>query len=57
MTTDSISIAELRQEVTAVLSSHGLTLQEFLKSDIDSLPTTELRDLWLMVREVLLTSV
>lgn len=55
-TTDPVTSEVLRREVSAVVEAAGLTLDEFLDSDIDDLATDELRDLWLMVRGPLLAA-
>jgi len=42
--------------VTEVLDGYGLSVDEFLKADIDSLESDELRDLWLIIRGALIPS-
>lgn len=53
VTTPPLTINELQIEVQNVLTKYGMSLDEFLKSDIDDLDSVELRDLWLMVKGVL----
>jgi len=54
--TAPISREELRRQVTEVLDGYGLSVDEFLKADIDSLESDELRDLWLIIRGALIPS-
>lgn len=56
MTTAPVSLDELRQLVDRAVAPYGLTVESFLETDIDDLPTVELRDLWLMVKDVLATA-
>jgi hypothetical protein len=53
VTTAPISIEQLRRDVADVLDSHGVTLDEFIASDLDDWDHYELRELWLMTRDVL----
>lgn len=53
MTNDPLTVEELRRQVNEVLAKYQMTLDDFLKSDIDDLDSVELRDLWLMVKGVL----
>lgn len=56
VTTAPVTSEALRREVSAVVEVAGLTLEQFLNSDIDELESDELRDLWLMVRRPLLAA-
>ena len=51
-----MSAEELRRQVAEVLANYGLSVNEFLKADIDDLESDELRDIWLMVRGALTPS-
>jgi hypothetical protein len=53
MTTAPLTLDELRREVEAVLARYGMSVDEFVGSDVDDLPSDELRDLWLMVKGAL----
>ena len=48
-----ISVETLRKDVAETLKPYGLTVDEFLHSDIDDLASWELRDLWLIVKGAL----
>ncbi len=54
--TEPLSTEELRRQVAEVLANYGLSVNEFLKADIDDLETDELRDLWLIIRGALTPS-
>jgi hypothetical protein len=53
MTTAPLTAEDLRRDVAAVLDGYGLSVDEFLASDVDDLGSDELRDLWLMVKGAL----
>lgn len=53
MITKPVTLAQLRQDVAQVAGRYGISVEGFLRSDIDDLPSDELRDLWLMVKGVL----
>lgn len=53
MTTAPLTLDVLRREVEAVLASYGMSVDQFVASDVDDLPSDELRDLWLMVKGAL----
>ncbi len=53
MITAPLTREELRRQVTEVLDDYGLSVDEFLEADIDSLESDELRDLWLIIRGAL----
>ena len=53
MTTAPLTVDALRREVEAVLARYGMSVDEFVSSDVDDLPSDELRDLWLMVKGAL----
>ena len=37
-------------QVESVVAAYGLSVDEFLASDVDDLPSDELRDVWLVVK-------
>jgi hypothetical protein len=53
MTTAPLTLDALRPQVEDVLAPYGMTVDEFVASDVDDLPSDELRDLWLMVKGAL----
>jgi len=53
MTTAPLTVDDLRRDVEAVLRSYGMSVDEFVATDVDDLPSDELRDLWLMVEGAL----
>lgn len=53
MSTEPLSVEELRGMVTETLREHHITLEEFLNADIDDFNDWELRDLYLMTHNVL----
>ncbi|MCB0998139.1 MAG: hypothetical protein KDB40_02490 [Acidimicrobiales bacterium] len=53
MTTEPMTLDELRQEVADVLVPYALSVDQFVALDVDDLPSDALRDLWLMVRGAL----
>lgn len=56
MTTAPLTSEALRRQVDAVVAPYGLSVDEFVASDVDDLPSDELRDLWLMVKGALAPS-
>lgn len=56
MTTAPLTSEALRSQVEAVVAPYGLSVDEFVASDVDDLPSDELRDLWLMVKGALAPS-
>ena len=53
MTTAPLTSEALRSQVEAVVEPYGLSVDVFVASDVDDLPSDELRDLWLMVKGAL----
>lgn len=53
MTTAPLTSETLRRQVEAVVAPYGLSVDDFVASDVDDLPSDELRDLWLMVKGAL----
>ena len=43
----------LRRQVEAVVVPFGLSVDQFVASDVDDLPSDVLRDVWLMVKGAL----
>jgi len=56
MTTTPLTSEALRGQVEAVVAPYGMSVDEFVVSDVDDLPSDELRDLWLMVKGALAPS-
>ncbi|WP_395153190.1 hypothetical protein [Ilumatobacter sp.] len=56
MTTAPLTSETLRRQVEAVVAPYGLSVDDFVASDVDDLPSDELRDLWLMVKGALAPS-
>ena len=54
VTTAPLTLDELRLEVEAVLAPYGMPVDEFVASDVDDLPSDDLRDLSLTVKGALL---
>jgi hypothetical protein len=48
-----ITIDKLRSDLAEVLNVYGLEVEAFLASDIDEHPSGILRDVWLMVKDVI----
>lgn len=53
MATVELSRDDLRKELEEALKDSGYTVESFLKSDLEGLPNYELRDIWLMVHDLL----
>lgn len=56
VTTAPLTSEALRRQVEAVVAPFGLSVGQFVASDIDKLPSDELRDVWLMVKRALAPS-
>lgn len=48
-----ISIEKLRNDLIDIIDPYGYTVEDFLASDIDDLENGMLRDVYLMVKDVL----
>lgn len=53
LTTAPLTREALRRQVDAVVAPHGLSVDDFVTSAIDDLPSEDLRDGWLMVKGAL----
>lgn len=53
LTTAPLTSKALRGQVEGVVAPFGLSVDEFVASDVDDLPTDELRDVWMMVKGAL----
>ena len=49
MTNKEVSVEQLRKELAESLVKYGMTVDEFLQTDIDNLPDWNLRDTKLML--------
>jgi hypothetical protein len=56
VTTAPLTSEALRCQVEAVVAPFGLSVDQFVASDVDDLPSDELRDVWLMVKGALAPS-
>jgi hypothetical protein len=56
VTTAPLTSDALRRQVEAVVAPFGLSVDHFVASDADELPSDELRDVWLMVKGALAPS-
>jgi len=52
MSTEPTTTEQLRKELAESLVKYGMTVEEFLQTDIDDLPDWNLRDTKLMLRGV-----
>lgn len=52
MSTEPTTTEQLRKELAESLVKYGMTVEEFLQTDIDDLPDSNLRDTKLMLRGV-----
>ena len=52
----TITIDQLKADLAEILKPYGLEIDAFLASDIDQHHSGVLRDVWLMVKDVIPTS-
>jgi len=53
VTTPPLTPDSLRDLVAKALERYGMSVEDFVKADVDDLENDELRDLWLMVKGAL----
>lgn len=56
MTTAPVSLEDLRKQTEQMLARFQMSMDDFLGAELDDLSDAELRDLWLMVRDLLVAA-